>query len=200
MAELVTRQGHLYVAELAASSARDKNLRIIAVYAGALSAQDALAMPDGLRTFMEVSPVSFETPYHARAYAAYFESLIDALRQQDLPLAENAFIAIGQHVMSQGKPPWIRMAREEIPSYSIGSPDSYKQLPTLDRVGILGVAVVLCIAAEAQFKVRLDVQQLNSKAPGTDYMRVLFLYLRKRLYGTGRNSRTCRFRRNSNEY
>ncbi len=171
--------GRLYAAEITSAAGDDFELRILALYADTLTAQDALAMPGSLGAFL-TSPLLIETPSHTNRYASFLNSLLLSLLGGRGFERKDAFTAIGQYAMRQEKPPWIRISGREC-SFFFAEPSADElQLPALDHVGILGVAVVLCVTVEIERAVQADMTWLGWQMSENGYTRTLNSYLRKR--------------------
>ena len=179
-------QCHRHSAELTAGAVTDEDLRTLAVYAGEVKLEDALAMPGGLDALFTVAPIIVtdgENHTYTRSlfpYAVSFSRRL--LRAHDShPPDMGELTSIGQYVTGR-TPPWIRDPFREGSAIAYNHVTGYEHLLTLDEVANLGTAVLLCATLEFDSALRRKVENLSSSSEN-GRVELLFRYLMYRLNG-----------------
>lgn len=142
--EWATGQAGRYQAEIGAASARSGELRTMALYAGAITLEQAIAMQGGLNALMQPFPQMLEsaliTPYPADLYLrVVVNGEIDA----------EAFAAIGRYVTSHPELPLTRASGYDFGISDIGGEELLREAGAqLSELAGLGLAVVHAICSE----------------------------------------------------
>jgi len=148
-----SEQCHRYAAELVAGAAEDKDLRILALYTGAIKLADALAMPDALSTLASTGPIVAESDVTSRKtfYPPYFVNLARPFigaAYYDLDMDE--FTIIGQHLLAAQNPPRVQITtdqRQENNFFAMFGADGLRS-PDLDETGNLAAVFLVCVILE----------------------------------------------------
>jgi hypothetical protein len=140
------RQADQYAAEILDTAARDSDFRVRAVSVGAISIEQALAMPGDLSVLFEDRALIGH--YEARL-AADEETLMESLAGGDeSPIHELA--AIGRFLVERPQLPWVRASLydEQLPLITVQMASLLDMLRDLDEATGLGLAAAIAIGIE----------------------------------------------------
>jgi hypothetical protein len=180
-------QTRRHASEILSGAERDEDLRRFALYAGALTTADALAMPGGLTPLATVAPIICETGNPEWGNFGLHPYLLDLsagiLGEPGRPVPRISELqAIGRYLLADPTPPWIRIAL----SFGVLGPSFSRaiarvQLQSRDEVAKLGEAFALCAALELHYAVRAEIDRLAPSGSASGHPDPLLGYLTGRL-------------------
>ena len=141
-----TEQAGRYAATITAEAVRSAALRSVALRAGVISIEQALAMPGGFSALMEDTPAVLPETHTLPYPVLLCSRLLDDIRDQK---AANVFIAIGWYLRKHAATPWARTFRYDLPRPVV----DLKRIPAglrslLGEEGMLGFSAVIYASIE----------------------------------------------------